>query len=184
MSSVALYPLRFEPIFQYRLWGRRRLPNFISTPMPDGLVSETWLLSDGDDHPSIVAEGPCKGLTIAQLTKASPRQLLGKLTGKFKRFVLLVKFLDANVVLSVQVHPSDEHTDDLPRGETGKTEAWVVLETGNDSRVFACLTEGTTSIEIRDAIATNSLADHLSSFRQNWVMESYCLLARFTPCTT
>ena len=53
---------------------------------------------------------------------------MGKLAGRFRRFPLLLKFLDVRSSLSVQVHPSDRQTDYLPPGETGKTEAWVVLE--------------------------------------------------------
>ena len=47
-----LYPLRFEPIYQYRLWGGRRLANLLTAPLPgDGPIGEAWLLSDRDDHP-------------------------------------------------------------------------------------------------------------------------------------
>jgi hypothetical protein len=63
-----LYPLRFEPIHQYRPWGGRRLANLLSAPPPgDGPISETSLLSDRDDHPSLVASGPLKGRAIGQL---------------------------------------------------------------------------------------------------------------------
>ena len=70
-------------------------------------VGEAWLLSDRDDHPSRVADGPLKGQTIGQLLEQSPEQLLGKLAGRFRRFPLLLKFLDAHEMLSVQVHPAD-----------------------------------------------------------------------------
>ena len=106
-----LYPLRFEPIYQYRLWGGRRLANLLAAPLPgDGPIGEAWLLSDRDDHPSLVANGPLKGRTLGQLLKQSPEQMLGKLAGRFRRFPLLLKFLDVRSVLSVQVHPSDRQT--------------------------------------------------------------------------
>ena len=64
MNQIPLYPLRFEPIYQYRLWGGRRLANLLSAPLPgDGPIGEAWLLSDRDDHPSHVANGPLKGRT-------------------------------------------------------------------------------------------------------------------------
>ncbi len=78
----------------------------------------------------MIADGPLKGRTIAQLLEQFPEQVMGKLAGRFRRFPLLLKFLDAREMLSVQVHPADTHTDLLPAGETGKTEAWVVLEAG------------------------------------------------------
>ena len=62
MKEATLYPLRFEPIYQYRLWGGRRLADLLSAPLPgDGPIGEAWLLSDRDDHPSRVADGPLKG---------------------------------------------------------------------------------------------------------------------------
>ena len=112
MSQVLLYPLRFEPIYQYRLWGGGRLADLLSAPLPsDGPIGEAWVLSDRDDHPSQVASGPLKGRTIGQLLEQSPEQLLGKLAQRCRRFPLLLKFLDARDMLSVQVHPSDRQTN-------------------------------------------------------------------------
>ena len=145
MIKVPMYPLRFEPIYQYRLWGGRRLVDLLTAPLPgDGPIGEAWLLSDRDDHPSKVAAGPLKGSTLRQLLEQSPDQLLGKLAGRFRRFPVLLKFLDARDKLSVQVHPEDGQTDFIPAGESGKTEAWVVLEAGPASRIYAGLKPGTT----------------------------------------
>ena len=99
------------------------------------------------------------------MLKQSPEELLGKLAGRFSRFPLLLKFLDVHERLSVQVHPSDRETKYIPAGETGKTEAWVVLEAGPESRIYAGLTPGTTSKNLREAIASGTVAEHLASFR-------------------
>jgi mannose-6-phosphate isomerase len=165
MTQRALYPLRFEPIYQYRLWGGRRLAGLLTAPLPgDGPIGEAWLLSDRDDHPSRVADGPLRGRTIAQLLKQFPEQAMGKLAGRFRRFPLLLKFLDAREMLSVQVHPGDTRTDLLPPGETGKTEAWVVLEAGPRSRIYAGLKPGTTEADLRHALANGAVADRLACF--------------------
>ncbi len=165
MEQPSLYPLRFDPIYEERLWGGRRLANLLTSPLPDdGPVGEAWALSDRDEHPSRVADGPLSGRTIAQLIEQSPEQLLGRLAGRFRRFPLLLKFLDAREMLSVQVHPSDAHVDLLPAGETGKTEAWVVLEAGTESRIYAGLTPGTTADDLRQALEHGTLVDHLASF--------------------
>jgi hypothetical protein len=67
-DQISLYPLRFEPIYQYRLWGGRRLANLLTAPLPgDGPIGEAWLLSDCDGHPSRVAAGSLKGRSIGQL---------------------------------------------------------------------------------------------------------------------
>jgi mannose-6-phosphate isomerase len=166
MNQILLYPLRFEPIYQYRLWGGRHLANLLSAPLPDdGPIGEAWLLSDRDDHPSRVANGPLKGRTIGQVLKQWPEQLLGNLAGRFRRFPLLLKFLDARAVLSVQVHPSDQQTKYLPAGESGKNEAWVVLEAGSESLIYAGLKPATTADDLRRAIANRTVADHLASFK-------------------
>jgi mannose-6-phosphate isomerase len=155
MSDALLYPLRFEPIYQYRLWGGRRLSCLLDAPLPEGPVGEAWVLSDREDHPSRVADGALKGLTIAQLLGQFPRQVMGSLAGRFRRFPLLLKFLDAREMLSVQVHPA---------GESGKTEAWVVVEAGRDSRIYAGLKPGTTEADLRQALANGGPADRLACF--------------------
>src|SRR5665647_318572 len=145
-----LYPLRFMPIYQYRLWGGRRLSSWLNTPLSgEGPVGEAWLLSDRDDHPSYVAEGPLRGRTITQLMEHSPQLILGTLSRRFKRFPLLLKYLDVQTMLSVQVHPADDDPHLIPDGETGKTEAWVVLEAAPDSRVYAGLKPGVTAENLR-----------------------------------
>ena len=74
-----MYPLRFEPIHQYRIWGGRRLAELLTAPLPDnGPIGEAWLLSDRDDHPSKVADGPLQGSSIRQLMDQSPEQCAGK----------------------------------------------------------------------------------------------------------
>ena len=165
MSQISLYPLRFEPIYQYRLWGGRRLAGVLTAPLPgEGPIGEAWVLSDRDDHPSRVADGPLKGRTIAQLLEQFPKYVMGKLAGRFRRFPLLLKFLDAREMLSVQVHPADAQTDLLPAGETGKTEAWVVLEAGPESRIYAGLKPGATEATLRQALTDGGVADQLACF--------------------
>ena len=137
----------------------------LAAPLPgDGPVGEAWVLSDRDDHPSKVADGPLKGRTLAQLLEQFPEQLMGNLAGRFRRFPLLLKFLDAREMLSVQVHPADTHTDLLPAGETGKTEAWVVLEAGPQSRIYSGLKPATTAEDLRRALANGAVADDLVCF--------------------
>ncbi len=162
MDSISLYPLRFEPIYQYRLWGGRRLSDLLSTPLPgDGPIGEAWLLSDRDDHQSQVSNGPLKGQTIGELMENFRDQLMGRSASRFRCFPLLLKFLDARQMLSVQVHPSDAHPDLIPPGETGKTEAWVVIEAGFGSQIYAGLKPGTTGVDLRHSVSNGTIKDHL-----------------------
>ena len=163
MTEIPLYPLRFGPIYEYRLWGGRRFAGLLSAPLPgDGPIGEAWILSDRDDYMSHVANGPLRGRTISHLLGKFPEQLMGKLAHRFPRFPLLLKFLDAHEMLSVQVHPSDEQTALLPAGETGKTEAWVVLEAENGSRVYAGLRPGTTADNLRLALTNGTVLDQVA----------------------
>jgi mannose-6-phosphate isomerase len=164
LTETLLYPLRFAPIYQYRPWGGRRLADLLTDLLPSGPVGEAWLLSDRDDHATQVAEGPLKGQTIGQLLKQFPEQMLGKLAHRFQRFPLLLKFLDAQEMLSVQVHPTKANTNLLPAGETAKSEAWVVLEAGVQSRVYAGLKAGATAADLRRALANGTVAEQLAGF--------------------
>jgi mannose-6-phosphate isomerase len=165
MNEIPLYPLRFEPIYQYRVWGGRRLARILSTRLPgDDAVGEAWLLSDREDQASLVADGPLQGMTLRQLLARWPRQLLGELSGRFSRFPLLLKLLDVRTRFSVQVHPSDAYDELISADDTGKTEAWVVLEAGTEARIFAGFEPGISADRLRQAIATATLADQLASF--------------------
>ena len=162
MDKTQLYPLRFEPIYQYRLWGGRRLANLLSAPLPgDGPIGEAWVLSDRTDHQSQVANGPLKGQTLGQVMEQFSEPLMGKLSSRFTRFPLLLKFLDANEMLSVQVHPSDDPSELVPGGYTAKTEAWVVIDAEKGSQIYAGLKSGTTSGTLRKSLNDGTIADHL-----------------------
>jgi mannose-6-phosphate isomerase len=132
--------------------------------MPNGPIGEAWVLSDRDDHASAVDNGTLKGQTIGQLMSEFPEQMMGKLAGRFQRFPLLLKFLDAQEMLSVQVHPGYPANQPQPEGETAKTEAWVVIDAGKDSRIYAGLKPGATPDRLRRCITDGTLADHLASF--------------------
>ena len=142
------------------------MSDLLSNPLPpDDLIGEAWILSDRDDHSSKVSNGNLHGQTINQLIENSSAELLGPLAGKFKRFPLLLKFLDCHKVLSVQVHPADQLKKYIPKGENGKTEAWVVLQTGKDALIYAGLKPGSTEEQIRTDLDAHNVGDDLASFK-------------------
>jgi mannose-6-phosphate isomerase len=165
MNQISLYPLRFDPMYQYRPWGGRRLTALLSAALPgENPIGESWLLSDRDAHSSVIANGTFKGQTLGQLLKQRPEQLVGKRAELFPRFPLLLKFLDVSGSLSVQVHPSDAQTAYLPAGESGKTEAWVVMAAGTKARIYAGLIPNTSAHTMREALDKGAVADHLAFF--------------------
>jgi mannose-6-phosphate isomerase len=111
-----------------------------------------------------VAGGPLAGQTIATLLAKDPYAMLGSLAADVHTFPVLLKFLDALEMLSIQVHPTDSRTDLIPAGETGKTEAWVVLRADPGSRIYAGLKPDVGLADVRDALRTGGLADLLVSF--------------------
>jgi mannose-6-phosphate isomerase len=130
--------------------------------LPAGPIGEAWVLSDRDDYQSKVANGPLKGKTIGLMMEQYREQVMGNLASSFPRFPLLLKFLDAQQMLSVQVHPSDAHPELLPPGEMSKTEAWVVIEAEKGSRIYAGLRPGTTAADLRAALAKSAIVDRLN----------------------
>lgn len=151
-------------MFQYRLWGGRKLGDWMDRPLPgEEPIGEAWVLSDRDDFSSPVADGPLKGTTITELMQRSRDEMLGARAAEHHRFPLLLKFLDVNQMLSVQVHPRDDQAALIPSGDTGKTEAWVVLQADPESRIYAGLKPGTTEADLR-GLTTKSADEHLASF--------------------
>lgn len=159
---MSLHPLRFEPIYQYRLWGGRHLGELLGKPLPnDGPFGEAWLLSDRADHQSLVANGYLQGHSIGQLMSQFPDSLMGKLAHRFESFPLLLKFLDVREMLSVQVHPGYTHAGAITAVQDAKTEAWVVLEAGPESRMYARLKPGSTAETLQLALSNGTLVDRL-----------------------
>lgn len=138
----SLYPLRFEPILRRYLWGGRRLGTVLGKPIADGDdYAESWEVSDHGADRSVVANGPLAGTTLAELVARRGRELLGRHAPQ-ARFPLLLKFLDAQETLSVQVHPDDARAARLNPPDLGKTEAWVVLAAEPGSLIYAGLKRG------------------------------------------
>ncbi|MEG0656168.1 MAG: type I phosphomannose isomerase catalytic subunit, partial [Mucinivorans sp.] len=125
-----LYPLKFKPLFKERIWGARRLETSFGKHLPaDKPIGESWELSGLEGDVSIVANGNLRGNSLEELTEIYMGDLVGD--GVFERFgiefPLLIKLIDANDNLSIQVHPSDELSA-VRHNAWGKTEMWYVLD--------------------------------------------------------
>lgn len=137
--DTRLEPLRFERRILEKVWGGRALERRPGIALPPGQIGETWEVVDRLDENSIVAEGGLAGLSLRELMKRHPAELLGKApAAKEGRFPLLVKYIDAFQSLSVQVHPGDESALRIP-GAEAKTEAWYVVDARQDSLLYAGL---------------------------------------------
>src|SRR3954465_6998978 len=101
-----LYPLTIHPIFQERIWGGRKLETLYGKALPPGkVIGESWEISDRADANSVVANGPLAGRTLGSLMETDRAAMLGRSRAADARFPLLIKLLDAQDNLSLQVHP-------------------------------------------------------------------------------
>jgi mannose-6-phosphate isomerase len=158
-------PLVFEPCFRPQIWGGRRLERYLGKRLPgEGPFGEAWMLSAQPWHVSRVAEGPLHGTPLSELWASRAKELIGRELNAVGQFPLLVKFLDCQELLSIQVHPNDEVARRLCPGESGKTEAWVVLQADAAARIYAGLRRGTTRGVLETHLDAGTLAECLHWF--------------------
>ena len=122
----------FEPIFKEKIWGGGRLKDF-GYDIPSDKVGECWGISSHPNGQSVVKNGEYMGKTLGELWEGH-RELFGGIMGE--KFPILVKIIDANDDLSVQVHPGDEYGPEHENGELGKTECWYILDCQRDTELI------------------------------------------------
>ncbi len=160
-------PIVFEPILKRILWGGRRLHSVLGKEI--GLefdYAESWELADHANGRSEVAWPPhLAGVKLGDLVKDHPLEILGEanVSGGSGQFPLLIKFLDAQDVLSLQVHPDDDLARKLVN-DNGKNEAWYVLAAEPGSLIYAGLVPGTTRESFAAAMQAGSVAPLVHSF--------------------
>ncbi|MBI2808075.1 MAG: class I mannose-6-phosphate isomerase [Planctomycetes bacterium] len=165
MTSFLTFPLRFAPYLRPMVWGGRRLVRFVGKALPTAEpYGESWEVSDHALHASRLATASSFGVTLRELMAQYRDDLLGPAGERHHVFPWLIKLLDAHDNLSVQVHPDDEAVQRLWPGESGKTEAWYVLEAAPGSRIWAGLKPGVGARELRAALEAGTVADCLHSF--------------------
>ena len=155
--------LRFEPILREALWGGRRLAELGKALGGGENYSESWEIVDHGADQSVVVDGPLAGATLHDLVIRHGVSLLGRHQGR-KQFPLLVKFLDCQRTLSVQVHPNDAQAARLNPPDSGKTEAWVIVATEPGSQIYAGLKPGVDRSELERAVAKGECEKCLHAF--------------------
>lgn len=145
-----MYPLRCQPFFQNYLWGGRNLATRLGKPIPsEGVWAESWEMIDHDHHQSTVLNGPLAGRSLREIATESPEWLLG--TG-LTSLPLLLKYLDCQNVLSVQVHPNDDYASKMTPPDLGKTEAWYIVDAQPGAVLYAGLKQGVTQSDLQTAL--------------------------------
>ncbi|MDR0711029.1 MAG: class I mannose-6-phosphate isomerase [Prevotellaceae bacterium] len=161
---MELYPLKFKPVFKEVVWGGRRLHTILNKRIAaDKNIGESWELSGVKGNLSVVSNGYLKGNNIEELIAVYMGELVGeKIYEQFGReFPLLIKFIDANEPLSVQVHP-DDTTAAQRHHAYGKTEMWHIIDAEPNAELIVGFRKETNLTEMLGRIESNTLKDILN----------------------
>lgn len=161
MNEQKLYPLLLQPVLKDYIWGGRNLARRLGRELPDGTdIAESWDIAAHPNGDVAVRNGAFQGQRLSQLYEELGVDLVGTEAGwanKRQRFPLLIKLLDANRKLSVQVHPDDTYAQEHEGGELGKSEMWVVLHAEEDASIILGVKEGTDRDEFGAAVESGTL---------------------------
>ncbi|MCW3806142.1 type I phosphomannose isomerase catalytic subunit [Plebeiibacterium marinum] len=144
-----LHPLKFNPILKEMLWGGKKIPARLKIDVAkDATVGENFAVSGLESDVSVVSEGPLKGKNLKELIEDYKGDLIGKkVYDAFgSKFPLLIKYIDANDDLSIQVHPNDEQAK-IKHNAFGKTEMWYVVEAEENASLISGFSKKTTAEE-------------------------------------
>ncbi|MCU0915797.1 MAG: class I mannose-6-phosphate isomerase [Planctomycetes bacterium] len=156
-----MYPLKSVPVFKERIWGGRKLQEVFGKDLPPGeKIGESWEIADLPEGQSTIGNGALCGQPLGAVVRRYPGDIAG--TRDFPpRFPLLVKFLDAQDVLSVQVHPDPQTCRRMGRGDP-KTECWYIIRAEPGAVIYKGLRQGVTKERFAQAIADGTTADLLA----------------------
>ncbi len=160
MTYKNIYPLTFTPTFRDYIWGGRNLETKLGRKIPPGIIAESWEISGHHSSPTAVDYGPLAGKTLPEVLDLWGMDLVGRRSQamlKHGKFPLLIKLLDANKPLSVQVHPEDEYATRHENGELGKTEMWYILHAEPQAHLIYGLTPDVTPASFRQNLEAGTL---------------------------
>jgi len=162
---MKLYPLLFAPNLHPVIWGGHQLRPYKGLEPTDEPIGESWEVSVVPGSTSIITNGPWAGRDLISVVTEHPEAILGKAVNEkyHGQLPLLVKFIDAERDLSIQVHPNDEMAM-REHGKTGKSEMWYIIKAEEGAHLYAGFSQEITPEEyyrrIADGTITEVLADH------------------------
>lgn len=152
-------PLRLKPCLRSYMWGGTRLRE-VYHKTGEGVIAESWELSVRSDGPTLIGSGAHCGESLADILCADPVGMAGTRCG-IAPFPLLIKLIDAQKDLSVQVHPSDASAC-REKGEQGKTEMWYVVDCEPESTLFLGFSRAVTPDELRQRAQDGTICEVLN----------------------
>lgn len=160
-----LYPLKFKPLYKDYIWGGRNLAVLGKVLPPEGIVAESWEISCHKNGSSIVANGKYKDTSLPELISSLGRAIIGTSLSQrdVEKFPLLIKLIDAQNNLSVQVHPDDAYANANENGEYGKNEMWYIISAKPGAKLIYDVIPGTTREKFAATIADNTVESCLQT---------------------
>jgi mannose-6-phosphate isomerase len=158
---MQLYPIKFNPIYKQRIWGGQKLREVFGKDIPSAeKIGESWELADLPEDKSVISNGELSGQTINSAVAKYPKEIMGdkNFAGPFP---LLIKFLDVEDVLSVQVHPDPQTCQRMRKGKP-KTECWYIISAVPGAVIYKGLKEGVTKKDFARAIKKGGVAELLA----------------------
>lgn len=159
-----MYPMKFEPILKQTLWGGDKIIPFkhLQENLPN--VGESWEVSAVEGSESVVANGSEKGATLPELVRKYGAELMGEANyARFgAKFPLLIKFIDAKLDLSIQVHPGDELAKKR-HNSFGKNEMWYVIAADPGAKLISGFSQEITPKEYKERVHNGTFADVLQT---------------------
>ena len=160
----SLYPLKFKPIFKDKIWGGQKIKSSLKMDFGDlPNCGEAWMMSGVEDNPTIVENGFLAGNELNEIVEVYMGELVGdKVFDQFgNEFPLLIKFIDSNDWLSIQVHPDDFLARKRNIG-FGKTEMWYMLDATDDAELIAGFNKKTDKDEYLQHLENKTLKEILN----------------------
>lgn len=155
--------LRFQPLYQERVWGGRALETALGRRLPaNDPIGESWEIVDRAEAQSIAEGGLLNGQSLRAILARHGADLMGPAWRAGTPFPILVKWLDCRERLSLQVHPPASVAAEL-RGEP-KTENWYIAQTAPGAELIVGLRRGVTRAQFEAAVATNTVEQCVHRF--------------------
>ncbi|MHC4114775.1 MAG: type I phosphomannose isomerase catalytic subunit [Planctomycetota bacterium] len=158
---MKFYPLKFKPIYKERIWGGQKLREVFGKDIPAGAkIGESWELADLPEDKSVIVNGEFAGEMLSEVLAKYPKEITGdeNFSGAFP---LLIKILDAEDILSVQVHPDVEACRRMGGGDA-KTECWYIISATPGAVIYKGLKEGVSREQFAEAIKQGTVAKLLN----------------------
>jgi mannose-6-phosphate isomerase len=170
-KSDLVYPLICKPVLKEKIWGGRKLESLFDMALPKGKkIGEAWLVADLKEGTSSIVNGEFAGETLSHVTKKWGEKLIGTAWENIPtggRFPLLIKYLDAQDDLSIQVHPDTDATQKYFPNDFSKDESWIILHTDKNGKILHGFKPGITLKDFDDMLTRDKIVDCLREIKVN-----------------